>query len=166
MGYCKDASIFGVPQTTLKCKLRKLRSENNERRELIDAECVREKLGPKTTVFFYRGRKEVSSIRCKVEAGADWRTGFLKSNPDLSIRIPEHTSVTRAEAFNKENVSHSFTPNRIYNCDKSGISVVSQSTSKMIATRKEKSADKAKTVSIELYMNAVGTFMPPMLVYH
>ena len=42
------------------------------------------------------------------QAGADWFTGFLKRHPDLTIRMPEATSIGRASAFNKVNVDKIF----------------------------------------------------------
>ena len=34
-------------------------------------------------------------------AGVDWLQGFMSHNPQLSIRTPQATSVTRAIGFNK-----------------------------------------------------------------
>lgn len=36
----------------------------------------------------------------KKEAGKDWFYGFLKRNPEISIRVPEATSINRITAFN------------------------------------------------------------------
>lgn len=69
-------------------------------------------------------------------AGPDWLAGFLKRNPELSIRTPESTSASRATSFNKHNVSEFFTklstvldtykfpPSRIYNLDETGVTTV------------------------------------------
>ena len=42
------------------------------------------------------------------EAGVDWFYGLMKSNPNLSIRMPEATSIARATAFNRYNVDMFF----------------------------------------------------------
>lgn len=69
-------------------------------------------------------------------AGVDWVKGFMKRHPDLSIRKPEDTSAARAMGFNKVAVDtfysllgevydkYNLTPDRVYNCDETGISCV------------------------------------------
>lgn len=130
-----------------------------------------------------RNNKKHSFNDLKKEAGKDWVRAFLKRNPTLSIRKPEATSIARAMAFNKDNAGkfysllgelydkHKFTPDRIFNCDESGISSVSKSTSKILASKGKKqvgslsSADRGTTVSVEYCMSASGLYMPPLLVY-
>lgn len=119
----------------------------------------------------------------KEEAGKDWALGFLKRHPELSIRQPESTSAARAAGFNKQVVDqffnflgnvydeHHLTPDRIYNCDETGISVVPKTKSKIIARKGRKqvgaitSAERGTTITVEICFSASGNFMPPMMVY-
>ncbi|CAG9561341.1 unnamed protein product [Danaus chrysippus] len=116
-------------------------------------------------------------------AGIDWLKGFMKRHPDLSIRRPEATSAARAMGFNKVAVNkfysllgevydkYNLTPDRIYNCDETGISCVSKTKSKIIAEKGRKqvgslsSAERGQTVTVEICFNAAGTYMPPMLIF-
>ncbi|XP_059061706.1 tigger transposable element-derived protein 6-like [Achroia grisella] len=116
-------------------------------------------------------------------AGVDWLKGFLKRHSDLSIRKPEATSAARAMGFNKVAVGKSYsllgeiydkynlTPDRIFNCDETGISCVSKTKSKIIAEKGRKqvgslsSAERGQTVTVEVCFNAAGTYMPPTLIF-
>ena len=79
-------------------------------------------------------------------AGPDWLQGFLKRHPELSIRLPQATSMGRAVGFNKPQVSKfydiyqenleshgNFTPHKVWNMDESGITNV-QKPGKVIAS--------------------------------
>jgi len=71
-------------------------------------------------------------------ASKDWLMGFLKRHPDLSLRCPEATSISRAVGFNKPQVekffqvykevinqiSTNFSPMKIWNTDETGITTV------------------------------------------
>ncbi|CAG9562808.1 unnamed protein product [Danaus chrysippus] len=116
-------------------------------------------------------------------AGIDWLKGFMKRHPDLSIRRPEATSAAQTMGFNKVTVNkfysllgevydkYNLTPDRIYNCDETGISCVSKTKSKIIAEKGRKqvgslsSAERGQTVTVEICFNAAGTYMPPMLIF-
>lgn len=119
----------------------------------------------------------------KKEAGKDWVQGFLSRHPELSIRKPESTSAARAAGFNKQAVEqffnflgnvydeHKLSPDRIYNCDETGVSVVPKTKSKIIARKGRKqvgsitSAERGTTITIEICFSASGQYMPPMMVF-
>lgn len=79
------------------------------------------------------------------KAGKDWLFRFLKRHPDLMIRKPENISAARAVGFNKIAVDnfykllgeiydkHQLTPDHIFNCDETGVSVVPKTKCKIIA---------------------------------
>ena len=115
-------------------------------------------------------------------AGRDWLDGFLRRNPQLSLRKPEAISLSRITAFNKEEVSifyknlaklmekHKFVASRIYNADETGITTV-QRPAKVYAKKGEKrvgsvtSWEKGKTTTAMCAFSASGVYIPPMFIF-
>ena len=116
------------------------------------------------------------------QAGEDWFSNFMKRNPDLSIRSPEPTSLSRATSFNRANVQtffeklgrvidrDSIEPGDIWNCDETGITTV-QRPRNVVAPKGVKqigqltSAERGSHITMCAAVNALGNSMPPMFVF-
>ena len=115
-------------------------------------------------------------------AGKDWFKGFKIRHPEVAVRKPEPTSLARAQAFNRPQVSkffavleetmktHKISPLRIYNMDESGVNTV-QSTQKVLALKGKKqvgsitSAERGVHCTIVCCMSSAGTFIPPGIIF-
>ena len=115
-------------------------------------------------------------------AGTDWLKGFLSRQPQLSLRVPQATSLSRAVGFNRAKVeaffavyksvleSQAFNPSTIWNMDESGITNV-QKPVKIIGTKghrqvgKMTSGERGTTVTVVCAMSAAGGFIPPMIIF-
>lgn len=118
----------------------------------------------------------------KEEAGREWCKGFLERNNKIALRKPEPTSLARGSAFNKHTVSiffeklrrlmekHSFTADRIWNVDETGLTTVHKPP-KVLASKGAKqvsqvtSGERGQLVTLCSAINAVGNQVPPFLIF-
>ncbi|GFU43988.1 uncharacterized protein LOC108743582 [Nephila pilipes] len=102
-------------------------------------------------------------------ADNDWFYGFMKRNPNLSIRKPLATSFARTRGFNKEVdkffdlvdvvfKKHNYYPNRIFNVDETGLSVAQIKVHRVVGLKGKRqtgsltSAERGFLVTIISYM--------------
>lgn len=116
-------------------------------------------------------------------AGRHWLNGFLRRQKDrLSMRKPSATNV-RAQGFTKERMTEFYdildkvydekriTPDRIYNVDKTGLSIVQSKIPKINGRRGKKqigaisSAEKGSLITVVTCMSPAGIFVPPMIIF-
>jgi len=115
-------------------------------------------------------------------AGEDWMQHSFSRHSDLSTRIPEGTSLSRAVASNMPKVnqffdvygdllkSHTFVPSHVWNMDETGVSTVQRPT-KIMATKgirtvgKMTSGERGTTVTVICAFSAAGSYLPPMFIY-
>lgn len=106
----------------------------------------------------------------------------MKQRSDLSLRLPEVMSAAKASGFNKVAVSKFFvllievvdksklTASQIFNVDKTGITCVLKSQSKVIACNYHQvgaitSAKRGQMITAEICMDADELYMSPMLIF-
>ena len=116
------------------------------------------------------------------KAGRDWLLAFLRHHPELSVRVPEPTSMGRAVGFNKPHVDKFFnilktelqkngvTAERLWNADETGITIVHRpgkimAKSGVKQVGKITSAEKGETVTVMCAVNGAGTYVPPMMIF-
>lgn len=118
-------------------------------------------------------------------AGKKWLKGFLKRNPGLSVRQSEKLNFARGQKMNRSTVREYINllktrmtelgimdkPERVFNADESGVQLTMGKAPRVIACKGDKRvyqqvpAEKAETVSVMVAGNALGSFIPPMIVY-
>lgn len=202
MGWLKASKIFNVPQATLR---RRFKAGNSKKKlgrfentfspelekQLVDHILMLEsRLFGLTTVDVKKLAYDLAEklkikhrfSQKKGKAGWDWLHNFQNRHPQLSLRQPEATSLARASAFNKPQVSRYFallqktideekiSPDRIYNMDESGLSTV-QRPPKIFAAKGKKqvgaltSAERGAHVTVVLCLNAIGQYIPPAIIF-
>ena len=117
-------------------------------------------------------------------AGKKWVSLFLKRyKTKLSERKPTGTSYSRALGLSKENTEifynllddfykkGKFPPDRIYNVDESGITVVQSKVAKVIGLKGKiqiaalTSGEHGALITTVACMNACGSFVPPLVIF-
>jgi len=121
--------------------------------------------------------------KCTQMAGRKWLRDFMLRHKQLAVREPEATSLSRAVAFNKPQVKRFFDllqteygktagimANQVYNMDESGLTAVHKPC-RILAKKGQKqvgkitSGERGKTVTIICAMNALGTYIPPLMIF-
>ncbi|GFR64738.1 transposase [Elysia marginata] len=115
-------------------------------------------------------------------AGKEWYRGFIRRNPQISIRQPEATSLARATAFNPytvgvyfDNLECAFRKTgasgaQIFNLDETGLTIVHK-VSKVLAPKGLKrmgqvtSAERGELVTLCAIVSAVGQALPPVFIF-
>lgn len=128
------------------------------------------------------GKKIPRAWHANQMAGKDWFTSFLKRKSELSIRIPEATSLARCVNFNKFTVSKFFDnlqhvlnrlkvgPEDIWNMDETGVTTTHRP-DKIVARKGYKqigritSQERGTLVTIAAAVSAAGNSIPPYFVF-
>ncbi|XP_022102801.1 uncharacterized protein LOC110985790 [Acanthaster planci] len=117
-------------------------------------------------------------------AGYDWLKQFYKRHPQLTTRKPEALSAARARAMNEVVVERYFKllattltelqlndkPAQIFNADETGLSsvhkppkIIGQKGKKQVHSKT--SAERGFNTSVLACANAVGSFVPPFVIF-
>jgi transposase-like protein len=115
-------------------------------------------------------------------AGRDWLQSFIKRHPEISIRSPQATSLSRAVGFNRAKVNAffdvygtelekgQFSAKNVWNMDESGITNV-HIPSKILAMKGTRqvgkicSGERSSTVTVVCAFNAAGSYLPPLIIF-
>jgi len=119
-------------------------------------------------------------------AGKKWLSAYFQRHKDLSVRLPERTSLSRAVGFNKPKVDMFFDtlgstlfkadgsrhvpPENMYNVDETGFTIC-QKSQRIVGKKGKKtvgimsSAEKGKNVTVICCVSAAGNYVPPMFIF-
>ena len=198
LNYRKEAAI-GKDNDITEVSLRKYRYFNNRSIFNISQEILLAEYLLKASALYYGlSTNEVKSLAYEYaaklglkipnswvaakKAGSGWLFGFIKRHPNLTLRTPESTSLSRATGFNRHNVNafygkyesvlqkDGFTPDKIWNVEETGCTTV-QKPKKIIAATGVKqvgaviSAERGQLVTLCCADSATGNMIPPMLIF-
>lgn len=103
---------------------------------------------------------------------------IMSRHPELSLGIPEcaidfnkPVVMQFFNLFGKLMDRYKFTPDRLYNCEETGISSVPTNKAKIIPAKDRKqvgtitSIERSKTVAVEKCMNSIGRYIPLLLFF-
>jgi len=130
-------------------------------------------------------RNGIKNQFCKrnEKAGRKWLKNFLRHHPQISVRTPEGLSPSRARGFTPGSVAQFFeiykpamdnikhNPARLYNCDKTGITIVQHKHMKILGMKGKRQisslqpAERGSLVTVINCMSPTGHFIPPLLVF-
>jgi hypothetical protein len=132
----------------------------------------------------YKIKHNFNDEKCIV--GRKWLKCFLRRHPELSIRMPEKTSLARATGFNKAKVdiyfntlqnelfdeegSRKIQPANIFNVDETGITIC-QKAQRIVGKKGKRnigivtSAEKGKNIAVVCCVSVSGLYVPPMFIY-
>lgn len=118
------------------------------------------------------------------KAGRGWMDYFLTRNKDtLSLRKPTGTPNAVPKGFNRESVKtffdileaeyikQKYSPDRIFNVNETGLSVVQTKTPHVIGSKGKRqigaltAGERDTLVTLVCSMSAAGTYIPPMLIF-
>jgi len=119
------------------------------------------------------------------KASTDWYAGFRERHPDISLRLPQGLSNSRAQAFNLNRVDSYFVqlkekmemnelenyPQLIYNADETGLSNVPKTCTKVLAQKgqrnvqKIQSSERGTLTTLIVCVNSTGDTIPPFLIF-
>ena len=119
-------------------------------------------------------------------AGKDWLKGYTSRHPDISVRIPEATSIQRAIYFNRAQVDRYMQllhttifddtgkrvsdEGNIFKVDESGYTIYHKP-GKVLAQKGKKgigaitSVERGKNVTVVACVSATGSYVPPMMIF-
>lgn len=115
-------------------------------------------------------------------AGRDWFSGFMTRHPDLSVRRPQATSLSRNTSFNQHNVSmfydnlakvidkYTFQAKDIWNMDETGVTTVQEPENVVARCGVRQvgavtSGERGTLVTVACAGNALGNMIPPMFIF-
>ena len=130
-----------------------------------------------------RNRTKNQFCKRNEKAGRKWLKNFLRRHPQISVRTPASLSLSRVRGFTPESVAQFFAiyepamdtnqhnPARLYNCDKTGITIVQHKQTKILGLKGKRqisslqSAERGSLVTVITCMSPAGHFIPPLLVF-